>query len=441
MPSPKVISILCILTLAILFGVPLQQAGAQDESIATADSQIQAGTYVVPDNFFGMHINNYGIPWPSQPFATQRLLASNVGWANLEPSPGVYDWTWLDKWVAQAQAHNITLIYTFNDVPQFYSSKPSDSSCTYTNLGLGACDPPDDLNADGSGTNAHFKSFVNALVSHVGNKIQYWEVWNEPNQAVQWNPTDPVNHPYNQLMRMESDLRAIVKAANSSALVLTPPPVGAPNGAPNWMKGYLAAGGGTNADVIGFHSYVCHRVWGQYPVAEDVAPLITSMKAAMTDYGQQSKPLWITESGWCKTTYDDFTNESMQTAFTARFILLEASGGVAKAYWFQWDGGNGAGTLWLPPNTLRTPGTAYGQVYDWIAGATLTSPCAAKGTVWTCTYSRAGGYQAMAVWNTAGNSSFTYPTQYKQYKTLTGTVTKTSGASVTIGTWPILLEN
>ncbi len=441
MSSPKAVSVLCILALATLICIPLNQAVAQDESIATADAQLQAGTYVIPDSFFGMHINNFGIPFPSQPFASQRLLASNVGWANLETSPGVYNWKWLDDWVAQAQAHNITLIYTFNDVPQFYSSKPGDSSCAYGRTGTGACDPPDDLNADGTGTDAHFKSFVTAIVNHVGNKIQYWEIWNEPNQLNQWVASDPVNHPYDQLMRMEADARTIIKAANPAALILTPPPVGSPHGAPNWMKGYLAAGGGTNADVIGFHSYVCHRVMGQYPIAEDVAPLVTSIKTLMTQYNQQGKPLWITESGWCRTNYDGFTNENLQTAFLARFLLLEASGGVAKAYWFQWDGGNGAGTLWQTPNTLRTPGTAYGQVYDWIAGATLSVPCAAQGTVWTCTYTRAGGYQATAVWNTAGSSTFTYPSQYQQSKDLLGNVTSLSGSSVTIGTWPILLEN
>jgi hypothetical protein len=439
--SPKAISVLCILALATFICVPCHQAAAQADTTEHITASVQAGTYVLPETFFGMHINNYGIPYPSQPFTSQRLLASNVSWANIETSPGVYNWKWLDDWVNQAQAHGVTLIYTFNDVPQFYSSKPNDSTCSYGNTGLGACDPPDDLNADGTGTDAHFKSFVNALVSRYGNKIQYWETWNEPNQLTNWIPTDPANHPYDQLIRMEADLQAIVKAANSSALVLTPPPVGAPNGAPNWMKGYLAAGGGTNADVIAFHSYVCHRVMGQYPIAENVAPLIASMITVTTDYNQQSKPLWITESGWCRTNYDGFTNEDLQTAFLARFILLEAQGGAARAYWFQWDGGNGAGTLWQAPNTLRTPGIAYGQIYDWIAGATVSIPCAAIGTVWTCTYTRTGGYQAMAVWNTVGNSSFTFPSQYTQYRDLTGSVTSTSGSSVTIGTWPILLEN
>jgi polysaccharide biosynthesis protein PslG len=437
--SPKVISLFCTLVLTALIWLPINQATAQDDSVESISNSIQSGTYAIPENFFGMSINDLGIPWPNQEFTGQRLLASNVGWANLETSPGVYDWKWLDEWVAQAQAHNISLIYTFNDVPQFYSSKPGDTNCAYGNTGTGACDPPDDLNADGTGTDAHFKSFVNALVSHVGNKIQYWEIWNEPNQDNQWTPTNP-NLPYSQLVRMEADARTIIKDANSSALILTPSSIGFPNGAPDWMAGYLAAGGGTNADVIAFHSYVNHRIFGQYPIAENVVPLIQSLKAVMTKYNQQSKPLWITESGWGKTQYDGFTNESLQTAFTARFILLEASAGAARAYWFQWDGKNGAGTLWQP-NSLRTPGIAYEQIHAWLLGATLSVPCAAKGTVWTCTLTRSGGYQAMAVWNTAGNSSFTFPSQYKQYINLSGKVTSTSGSTVSIGTWPILLEN
>lgn len=439
--SPKTVSVLCILLLTSLFFAPLNQASAQQEdTVENITNAIQAGSYAIPENFFGMHINNLGIPWPNQQFTTQRLLASNVGWANLETSPGVYDWKWLDKWVAQAQEHNVTLIYVFNDVPQFYSSKPGDSTCTYTNLGLGACDPPDDLNADGTGSDAHFKSFVNAIVSHVGNKIQYWEIWNEPNQAVQWTPTN-AKLPYSQLIRLEADARAIIKAANSSAQIVTPSPIGYPNGAPDWMDGYLAAGGGANADVIAFHSYVNHRIWGQYPIAENVVPLIQSVKAVMAKHNQQSKPLWITESGWGKTQYDGFTNESMQTAFTARFILLEMSAGASRAYWFQWDGKNGAGTLWQPPNSLRTTGSAYEQVHQWLSGATLTVPCAAAGAVWTCTITRTGGYQGLVVWNTSGNSSFTFPSQYKQSRNLSGNTTSLSGSKVTIGTWPIILEN
>jgi len=403
-----------------------------------------SGAYVIPQDFFGMHINTYTNGFPSQPFSTQRLLNSNVNWADIETSPGVYNFQWLDQWINQAEAHHITLLYTFIDVPQFYSSNPTDATCSYASRGLGGCHPPSDLNADGSGTNAHFRNFVSALVQHVGNKIQYWETWNEPNQLTAWQATDPVNHPYNQLIRMQQDAAQIIKATNPNALILTPPPVGYPYGAPHWLSGYLAAGGATGADVVAFHSYVHKWIWGTQPVPENVANAINNMVAVMQKYNV-TKPLWITESGWGRTDKDGFTSESLQTAFTARYILLEQSAGVAHAYWYQWDSNApyDAGTFFMPPNVTRAPGIAYSQIYNWTAGATLASACAASGStsVWTCQYSRAGGYQALAVWNTASGSTFPVPSGYTQYRDLLGNTTKITGSTVTIGLWPILLEN
>jgi polysaccharide biosynthesis protein PslG len=435
MPSPRT-------TLLVLLAGVLCVFGLQNPvSAQTAD--VAAGNYVISSEFFGMHINTFTDGWPAEPFGTQRLLNSNVNWANIETAPGVYNFHWLDQWLAQSQTHNVTLLYTFVDVPQFYSSVPTDTTCSYVTNGAGGCHPPKDLNADGTGTNQAFRNFVTAMVQHVGNRIQYWEVWNEPNQLTAWQATDPVNHPYNQLLRMQADAYQIIKAANPDALILTPPPVGFPYGAPHWEAGYLAAGGANNADVIAFHSYVHKWIMGNQPVPENVALAVTNMVATMQKYNV-TKPLWITESGWGRTDKDGFTDETLQTGFTARYILLEQSSGVAHAYWYQWDSNSpyNSGTFFLPPSTTRTPGTAYAQVYNWTSGATLSVPCAASGTVWTCQYARAGGYTAMAVWNTTGDSTFTVPAGgYTQYRDLLGNTTTITGPTVTVGLWPILLES
>ena len=71
----------------------------------------------------------------------------------------------------------------------------------------------------------------------------------------------------------------------------------------------------------------------------------------------------------------------------------------------------------------------------------MSTPCAANGTVWTCGLSRSNGYQALAVWDTAGTSTFSVPSQYTQYQDLEGGTSSVSGSSVTIGTEPILLTN
>jgi len=422
--------------------VPVDQAlRSAPVGSSPIDNQIQNGDYSIPDSFFGIHINSTQTPWPIVQVGGQRLHSTNTNWNQIERSQGVYGFEFLDKWIAQAQKNNTPLIYTFDAVPQFYSSDPSDRMC---NNGPGACHPPIDLNADGTGSDAAFKNFVTALVNHVGNKIQFWEIWNEPDQRVQWVPTDS-SLPYSQLMRMAQDAREIILAANPNALMLTPPPVGYPHDAPAWMDGYLAAGGGAYADVIAFHGYVHHWKIGDYPVAENEITLVNSMKAVAAKYGQQDKPLWSTEGGWGNVSHTGFRNPVLQTAFTARFILLQESLGLARSFWYQWDNPHDTGKLWNGPdrNDLGMPGIAYQQVQSWTAGATLVTPCAPvpeKPSMWTCTYSRPGGYQAIAMWNTTGDVKVQVPEGYRSYRGLMGK-SGPIGRTVVTGIWPILLEN
>lgn len=435
------------LVLLELTAAPVGETLAQGDSpspeaSSVIDGQIRQGKYVIPSSFFGMHINKVTTSWPLAQVGGLRLRASQVNWDQIEKSPSVYDFTLLDQWIAEAKQNGATVMYPFVAVPQFYSSDPGDTTCDYA---PGACDPPTDLNADGSGTDAAFKNFVAAIVNHVGNQIQYWEIWNEPNQKSQWKPTDSIL-PYNQLIRMAKDAREIIQAANPNALMLTPAPVGFPTGAPMWLEGYLAAGGGPYADVISFHGYL-NQYWklGAYPVAENEVRLVSRVKYWVAKNGQQDKPLWISEGGWGNVDLTGFTDPRLQTAFIARYVLLQQSLGIAQAYWYQWDNPSGAGTLWLGPRRgqLREPGIAYRQVAEWTGGATLSVPCASSannGSVWTCNYTRAGGYQAMAVWNANGYSQFPVPPQYKQYRGLMGHVYPVNH-TVRIGPWPILLEN
>ena len=453
------LSALALLTLSTVLptAVLAQSSPLSREGSTTIDNLIQQGKYVIPNTFFGMHMNNVNTPWPTAYFANQRLEGSDVNWWNIEIAEKVYDYYWLDQWIANAQAHNVTLMYTFVGVPQFYSSIPNDKRCTYN---VGACDPPKDLNEDGSGTDAAFQNFVRDLVRHnaeMGYPIQYWEMWNEPNIVRQWIPTcENKGHQctgdlkYAQVLRMAADGYAIIKASDPNAVVLTPSPVGL-GGASKWMDGYLAAltnQGGPYPDVIGFHGYTNKWVMGYFPSPENEVPLVRGLKGVAQKYGLGSKPMWITEGSWGNTILDGFTDSVPQAAFLARFIVLQESLGMAQAYWYQWDNPDGDGTLWQGPSgngDWQLAGYAYNSVVNWTMGATLSSACTQqKGTsVWVCTYSRAhpANYKAEIVWNAKGNSTYKVTQELSQYCDLKGNATQVKNNNVPIGVWPILLEN
>jgi hypothetical protein len=404
------------------------------------------------DPFFALDINEPTDPWPSVPFGTLRLWDSGVAWALLETSSGTYDWTTLDKWLTAAQAHGVEVLYTFGRTPGFASSQPK-LSCAE---GVGECAPPSDLAADGTGTNAFFKTFVAALIAHVGTKITYYEVWNEANNVQFWVGTGA------QLVRLAYDLRAALKSAGVPATLLTPSMCNCDNshltgkagtnpedGMAYYLGTLLPASIGTGsgaslADAIAFHPYL-----GK-PAPEGIVALTQSMKTTMAKYDAGALPLWDTESSWgtneqitsCPTSNTppfSSTCTANMADFASRSLTLAHCAGIHRFAWYQWDN-HSNGTLWDMADGTLPPGNAYARVETWLGGAKL-SPCVnASGTVWTCAVSRTGGYEAEVVWNTAGASSFTPGAKFTMYENLAGVVTKLC-ASVSIGTSPILIEN
>lgn len=407
----------------------------------------------ISNNYFGMHMHAGVIsqqPWPIDSFGTVSLWDASVSWGDINTSNGVYDFSNLDKWMADAQAHNVQLVYTFGRVPQWASSSPYESGCA---TGPGTCAPPNDVNADGSGTDQHFKSFVTALAAHNKNSsyphITYWELWNEPFNAPSWTGTIP------QIVRMVADATAILKAADPNAVVLVPSVCIEGTKALKWLDAYLAAGGSQYADMVAFHGYVQKR--GTELEAANLLGYITQFRAVLAKHNLQGKAIWDTEYSWGRPDVSSptFYDEDMRAGFVGQSYLLQQSAGVARLLWYQWNNPD-FGTMWLPnasnpkaAGTLLKPGVAFGQIQNWMAGATLSSSCSVSGTVWTCGYTRAGGYVAEAVWDSAQScsngscttSSFKVGTQFTQYRTLDGTTVKVGGSSVPIGYKPILLEN
>lgn len=388
---------------------------------------------------FGMHMHTGVLarqPWPSVPIGSQRLWDAEVAWAQLNPSDGRYNWSTLDQWLNDDSTHGVDVLYTFGRVPQWASSVPGDTTCSYSS---GACQPPNDLNPDGTGTNQHWKDFVTAIATHAAGRIKYWEIWNEPHNAWYWRGT------FAQMVRMTKDARQIIKSIDPNAVIVSPSPGISSGTYRTWMANYLAAGGGPYVDVIAFHGYI--QKGGVYPVPEDFFTALSKYKTILQTYNQGSKPLWDTEASWGRASRTGFTNQDLQAGFLARFYLLHRSMGVSRFYWYMWNSTD-TGQLWKAdptdpsaPGTLLKPGIAYKQVRTWINGNQLTKPCAqaADGT-WSCVFTRPDSSQTQAVWYPAGSKTYTAPSIYHRYADVYGkTYTIPASGSVTVGYSPILL--
>ena len=63
-------------------------------------------------------------PWPSVPFGAWRLWDAYVGWPQLEPKQGTWNFSTLDKYVALAEAHNVEILLPLGLTPEWASARP-----------------------------------------------------------------------------------------------------------------------------------------------------------------------------------------------------------------------------------------------------------------------------------------------------------------------------
>ena len=452
------------------------------------------------NTLFGMHIHSLepstpegnGTPWPSTitliddnsnppdtvQFGGIRLWDSGTGWADMNTAADTCDFTHMDDWIGEAQANNVDVLYDLGRTPTWASSQPTDSNCSYTSDGGdGQCDPPSDLNPDGTGPDGIWIGWVTSVATHYKGYVKYYEIWNEWNIGNFWTGTTA------QLVRMTQDAHCVIEgpppgqptacSANGSsfpggtaidpnARIISPAPVGSqnnPNAAEIHMNDFLTTQvgnlyPGSFVDIVGFHCYVSTKTVGDYPYPEQVLTVITDLQSVLTSAnGVQNDPVFCTEGGFGSADEEGFTDPDLQAGFVARYYLLQNPTVVSRVYWYSWDSTTSyPGALW--DSTSGVPyeaATAYAEVYKWINGATANA-CSQNGTVWTCSLTRSG-YQALAVWdgNTASScytagapvcSNYTVPAGYTLYRDLTGAETPVSaGSSINLSAKPILLES
>jgi len=453
----------------------------------TVNGSTGSGT-ALQASFFGFS-NNYTNSggWPNQSYGMQRFWDSPATqWPDINTASGVFEFTKLDSDLALAYSKDtMEGMYTLARTPTWASSNPTDTSCNDTTGmggGDGECDPPNDLNSDGSGANAIWKAFITALATHVNDPtylqthahIKYWEIWNEPDTKAFYagsiaqlaRLTEDANciitgrgvihengngtatpctataiDPAAQIVMSSAHAKGSALKYGQNELYCNDSPSTYQLPCPNPANAIAAA-----VDIINFHMKPGNETGNNCPAPTPCTPesamqMYVSNIHGMLQPAELAKPLWDGEAQYSTSGFsgDYLSDTDLAASFMPRFYLIN---------WTL----NISGMAWYTASSQAEPveaETSYQQTYNWLVNASLVTPCAASGTVWSCTIS-SSGKQYLIMWDTSQSCASgscttknqTVGSQWTQYRDMTtaSTPITISGGIVPVGIKPVLLN-
>ena len=146
---------------------------------------------------------------------------------------------------------------------------------------------------------AAYATFVDRTVRHFAGRVSHWELWNEPNVDMFWNPRPNAAH-YAALIRAAYPR---MKVADPNAVVVAGATAPADSDGTridevDFIQAVYANGGGGHFDAWSHHPYTVDPSWFHPNNAwTQMAGTSPSIRSVMAANGDGSKRLWGTEFG------------------------------------------------------------------------------------------------------------------------------------------------
>ena len=279
-------------------------------------------------------VKNAGFEWVKQ----------GVGWRDVEPTKGSYNWEPLDRIVQWCEEQELKLLLRVDHQPAWARNE-----CAGDN----EQGPPSNL--------GNFADFLKALVSRYRGKVKAYQIWNEPNLTREWCNQPPNASEYVALL---ATAYQVIKAADPGAMVISAGLTSTTEISARaradvvYLREMYEAGAKPYFDVLGVHGagYKAPPEMDPAEVARDPALTnndpsseelkraycfrhVEDMRAIMVEYGDADKQIAILEMGWTVDPRPDspyfwhrVENEQVQADYLVRAYQY------AKENWSPWIG-------------------------------------------------------------------------------------------------------
>jgi len=351
-------------------------------------------------------ISGNAFPWDARWDEHRRLLTgTHAGWERVElrwerinPSPGAWRWEHYDELVAAYDDLGFKQLGLLAYSVGWASGRGGSEAV------LG---PPTDLDA--------WEEYVRRTVQRYSDRIEAWEVWNEPDVAFFWGGRDGGDPGvYLELLRRAH--RAI-KSVDPDATVMNGGLTGTERGA-NFLHHLLDLGGGQYLDAVAFHGYVASDSFDNNFYPNVIWPLVSAARE------RAGKPLWFTEFGWSSGCQGGSTacSEAVQANRLARHLpMLFAIGGVERVFLFQFRDAADRPDYFGVVRPDASPKPAYhgfARSVEQLAGLRFERRLdLGSDAVWAMRFS-GSGRTVDFIWSTAGEQVVTLPTSHARLSTI-----------------------
>jgi len=350
--------------------------------------------------------------WPDYGLSSWRLWDEGTTWAAVEPNRGEWDFTLLDRAVSDAMKHDVPVIITLGQTPDWESSAPKN----YSPYGMGAAGTPTSLN--------DWRAYVNQVASRYKGQVIYYELWDEPNSPAFFQGSVA------NLLTLASAAHEELKNVDPN-IILIGPTVTTQIG---YLKDFLHKGGGSYVDAIGYHIY------DHEDAPERDAAIIADIQSILQETGNASKGIWLTETAVGADTADDTKSQ----ALIVRKLIVDQMflGSSGRLNWYR-----------LGPATPFCLGTEQADGSQSIAGAALSTfqkwidgaqnlflSLDPQGN-WVLRFQSKGGKLKFIVWNPSQSSNWPSisPKAGLTVQSLNGTSQEVTGGA-RVSDSPILVE-
>lgn len=280
--------------IAALLLATLSLAGAFSTNVTHAQTELRPANPYGVNVFLHKEVEEWKIDQTLSMIAQANIawVKQEFPWQEIEFKKGYFHddkwdksaWEKFDRIVDIAAKYKLNLIARIDHEPEWARANDADGPLK---------------------SNRDLADFINAFLDHYAGRINYVQVWNEPNLAAEWVPgraVDPAE--YAQMLK---DVYPLVKQEHPNAILLSAPmamTLEGPESRGNmneidYWNGLYDAGVKGNFDIATANGYGLDQP-PDTPPSPDVLNFrrVELLREVMVSNGDASRPIWLNEYAW-----------------------------------------------------------------------------------------------------------------------------------------------